>query len=218
MLRIHLPAVSYIITNAAPLYMGRLQWLAGMASSIIFLGMWIASSSQMPSWNFGKNVVSMLGNCEMPIVELLFNLACAISGALGLIFSHAVIGLKDRFRYCGYFTMASGIALICLGIVNQNYDHPHVLISAVYFLMALSSVLISVYSDHMEGRRPFAALDVTLLLICLVSFLTQPFEMTESVAIVCIIVWTFAHALRLFLFEDGTRGLEVSSVEKPTES
>ena len=198
--------------------MSRVHWLAGMASSVIFLGMWIASSSQMPSWNFGKNIVSMLGNCDMPVVELLFNLACAISGALGIIFSQAVIRLKSRFRYCGYFTLASGIALICLGIANQNYDKPHVLISGIYFLLALSSVIVSVYSDHMDGRKPFAVMDVTLLLICLISFITQPFEMTESVAVVCIIVWTFVHALRLFLFEDGTGGFDVSTLENPTES
>ena len=183
--------------------MDRIHPIAGVISSVGFLVLWIAAATQDPSWHLGEFSLSDLGNCGIDSAELCFNLACGLSGAMGLVLSLGIIRIDDRFRYCGYITTVSSLALIGIGIVDLGYHRAHLIFAGIYFLSAVSSIILSIYCDHKDGRKRFAIFDAALFMIMLASVLTQVFEVYEPIVVCCILTWTLTHSVRLFISCDG---------------
>ena len=173
--------------------------VAGMISSVGFLILWIISALLAPSWQLGSYSLSDLGVCGDQSAELCFNLACGLSGSMAIIFSLGVTKLEDNFRYCGFVTLISGFALICIGVITLRYGIAHNIVAGIYFLTAVISVILSIYLDRKDGRKGFSIFDGILFFVMLISALTQVFEVYEPIVVSCILVWTFAHSYRLFL-------------------
>ena len=176
--------------------LGRISPVAGIASSAVFLILWIAAAVADQSWELGRFSLSHLGICGNDFSEICFNLGCALSGILGIVFGMGVTEQKGAFRVCGIAVLCCGTLITCVGIINLHYGDAHRSVAALYGLAATICMVSSAYGDWRSGERKLALFTSAMLLACAAVMFTQRFEVFEPFAVCCVLTWTVSQSVK----------------------
>jgi hypothetical membrane protein len=143
----------------------RLGSSAGIIAPIIGFICILSATASYPQFSWTDNALSDLGVVS-GITGALFNFGLLASGFLA--FNFAAFGL---FTYLGkmwvgkigaaVFAVAS-IALICIGIFNENFSPTHYLVSVAFFVLAPISLFIVTCAFWLKRQQGMAAFTVAI--------------------------------------------------------
>ena len=154
----------------------RLGGIAGYISPVIALVFIAAAILSYPAFSWTDNALSDLG--VVPgITSVLFTVGLIGAGVSALLF--AIFGLyrftkRSLLGKAGsvLFT-ASTVALICIGIFNENYRPTHYLVSVAFFVLAPIAGFTLTYVFWRSGMRRIAAATVLLAGIAAATWILQ---------------------------------------------
>jgi hypothetical membrane protein len=143
----------------------RLGASAGIIAPIIGFICILSATASYSQFSWTDNALSDLGIVS-GITGVLFNFGLLASGFLA--FNFAVFGL---FTYLGKSWVgkigaavfaAASIALICIGIFNENFSPTHYLVSVAFFVLAPISLFIITFAFWLKRQRGMAAFTVAI--------------------------------------------------------
>jgi hypothetical membrane protein len=138
--------------------------LSGLIAPIIAFTCILISIASYSSFSWTNNALSDLGIVS-GLTGPLFNFGLCASGFLAFIFS--IFGLlkylsKSWIGILGSLVFAaSTIALIAIGIFNENFSGTHYLVSVAFFVLAPISLFIitlGLWVDHQNGLAAFTVM------------------------------------------------------------
>lgn len=154
----------------------RLGGIAGYISPVIALVFIAAAILSYPVFSWTDNALSDLG--VVPgVTSVLFTVGLIGAGVSALLF--AIFGLY-RFtkrsllgKSGSVLFAASTVALICIGIFNENYRPTHYLVSVAFFVLAPIAGFTLTYVFWRSGMRRIAAATVLLAGIAAATWILQ---------------------------------------------
>jgi hypothetical membrane protein len=154
----------------------RLGGIAGYLSPVIALVFIVAAILSYPPFSWTNNALSDLG--VVPgLTSILFTVGLVGAGVSALIF--AVLGLY-RFtkqsplgKAGSVLFAASTVALICIGVFNEDYTPTHYLVSVAFFVLAPIAGFTLTYVFWRGGMRRIAAVTILLAGIAAATWILQ---------------------------------------------
>jgi hypothetical membrane protein len=133
---------------------------SGILSPIIGFACIITAITTYPSFSWTNNALSDLG--VIPgITASVFNFGLIASGLLA--FNFAIFGLyvyfgRNNVRKIGSSIFAAGsLALIAIGVFNENYSPTHYLVSVTFFTLLPIALFIITFSFLLTHQTKLAA-------------------------------------------------------------
>ena len=143
----------------------RIGVAVGILSPIIGFTCILAAIASYPSFSWANNALSDLGVVS-GITGTLFNIGIFISGFLAYTF--AILGL---YSYLGkswlgklgsaVFAVAT-LALMAIGVFNENYSPTHYYVSVAFFVLAPISLFILTCAFWLNRQRGMAEFTVAV--------------------------------------------------------
>jgi hypothetical membrane protein len=185
----------------------KLGAIAGLAAPIVaFLCVFsaIASYSQF-SWT--DNALSDLGIVK-GLTSGVFNFGLVVAGVLGVVF--AALGLFNFFTKSSLGKVGSGffvatcVALVCIGVFNENFSPTHYLVSVAFFSLAPITLFILTLAFIHRGNRSLAVLSVTTGAIAAASWILEftlyyvsGVAVPETISALAVAVWVVAVVVKM---------------------
>src|SRR3990172_4096669 len=153
----------------------RLGAFLGLGSSLGFLALYLVAMATNPSYRFGSNYLSDLGDTSGNVSGVVanpwpFNIACILGGALAIPFGFLALRPplpRTRLSAAGVLFLAvAAFFLILVGVFNESYEGLHRLVTAVFFLGMV--VALALLSRPMLSVPAFGRPMVSLNLVTLV--------------------------------------------------
>lgn len=182
---------------------------SGILSPIIGFVCIITAIDTYPRFSWTNNALSDLG--VVPgITASVFNFGLIASGLLA--FNFAIFGLyvyfsnsKNNVGKIGSDLFASGsLALIAIGVFNENYSPTHYLVSVAFFTLMPIALFIITYSFLLTHQGKIAAFTILAGFAAAVPWILQfTFNYVPNVAIpeflsgIIISVWTVTLASKI---------------------
>jgi len=147
---------------------------AGIAAPLLAFTCILIAIASYPDFSWTNNALSDLGVIS-GITGLLFNIGLILSGFLSLIF--AVLGLPLFFRANlvgktgSIFFAVANLALILIGIFNENFSPTHYLVSVAFFMLAPISLFILTGAFWLCHQRSMAFFTVLIGVIAVLPWL-----------------------------------------------
>jgi hypothetical membrane protein len=156
------------------------------------------------NWTFNVNTLSDLGISSVEFAAKLFNCACIVGGALILIFGIGKAYTKKNLDAAsGLFMAVGGICLALVGIANKGDDYEiHVLVATIFFTLCFISIILSMASDAMHGRKFTVAMSAAVLVTVLMVIPGFAFPGVEVIGVVALCIWLIAQAMSLSFSKD----------------
>lgn len=181
---------------------------AGILAPILGFACILSAIASYPAFSWTNNALSDLG--VIPgITGIVFNFGLFGSGFLSLIF--AILGL---FNYLGRrlagkvgsaVFAAANLALMAIGIFNENFSPTHYLVSVAFFTLAPISLFILTCAFWLAHQRGMAAFTFIVAVAAAFPWLLQfAFNYVPDVAIpeavsgLAISVWAILLARKMF--------------------
>jgi hypothetical membrane protein len=185
----------------------RIAASSGILSQIIGFVCIISAIATYPSFSWTNNALSDLG--VIPgITASVFNFGLIASGLLA--FNFAIFGLyvyfgRNNVGKIGSSVFAGGsLALIAIGVFNENYSPTHYLVSVAFFTLIPIALFIITYSFLRTHQDKIAAFTVLAGFAAAVPWIFQfAFDYVPNVAIpeflsgIFISAWTVTLAIKM---------------------
>lgn len=188
-----------------PLYL-RIGGAAGIATPIIAFSCITTAIVTYPPFSWTNNALSDLG--VVPgITGPIFNSGLCISGVLALIF--ATLGLFNYFQSltgkAGSAVFAGAtIALIAIGVFNENFSPTHYWVSVAFFVLAPIALFILTCSFALERKWSLAAFSVLIGLVAALPWVLQltinyvpRVAIPEMISAVAVSAWAIVLSIKL---------------------
>ncbi len=142
----------------------RIGAVAGIATPLFAFTCILTAIASYPAFSWTNNALSDLGVIQ-GLTGLLFNFGLIVSGLLS--FTFAVLGLYIflRANWAGKvgsaIFAAATMALMAIGIFNENFSPTHYLVSVAFFMLAPISLFIltgAFWLCHQRGLALFTVL------------------------------------------------------------
>ena len=185
----------------------RIGGLAGITAPLLaFICIAIAIVSY-PDFSWTGNALSDLGIIS-GLTGLVFNFGIFTCGLLALIF--AMLGLYNYFgqnlvgRIGALTFMASTIALMVIGIFNENFKPTHYLVSVAFFTLSPLALFIIALAFHIVQQRGMTVFTLIIGIISAFVWILQfMFQYLPNVAVPEVIsglafsVWAVVMSLKM---------------------
>ena len=165
----------------------RIGATAGIATPIIAFPLILSAIASYPSFSWTNNALSDLGVVS-GITGPLFNFGLIASGVLAFLF--AALGL---FNYFGETLVgkvgaeafeAAAVALVGIGIFNENFQGTHYILSVAFFVLAPMSLFILTIAFWLRHQRGMAVFTVSVGVVAALPWLLLfAFNYVPNVAI-----------------------------------
>lgn len=178
----------------------RISAYAGIAAPILGFICILSAIASHPQFSWTSNALSDLGIVS-GITAPLFNFGLIASGFLAFLF--AVLGLYSYFGEAlvgkiGVYTFeAATLALIGIGIFNENFEGTHYILSVAFFVFASIALFILTFAFWTCHRHGMAVFTVLIGLAAALPWILQfTFNYAPNVAIpefisgIAISAWT----------------------------
>ncbi len=159
---------------------------AGIAAPLLAFTCILTAIASYPAFSWTNNALSDLG--VIPgITSLLFNFGLIISGFLS--FTFAVLGLHIFLRasWAGKIGSAvfaaANLALMSIGIFNENFSPAHYLVSVAFFTLAPISLFILSLAFWLRHQRDKAVFTVLVGILAALPWLLLAFNYVPNVAV-----------------------------------
>jgi hypothetical membrane protein len=192
--------------SSKPLYL-RIGGAAGIATPIIAFTCISTAIVTYSPFSWTNNALSDLG--VVPgITGPIFNSGLCISGVLAFIF--AAIGLFNYFQSLvgkiGSTVFAGAtIALIAIGVFNENFSPTHYWVSVAFFVLAPIALFILTCSFALERKWGLAAFSVLIGLVAAVPWILQltinyvpNVAIPETISAVAVSAWAIVLSIKMF--------------------
>ncbi|MCW4029126.1 MAG: DUF998 domain-containing protein [Candidatus Bathyarchaeota archaeon] len=179
---------------------------AGVATPIIAFTCITIAIVTYPSFSWTNNALSDLG--VVPgITGPLFNSGLCLSGVLAFIF--ATIGLFNYFQSIagkvGSAVFAGAtIALIAIGVFNENFSPTHYWVSVAFFVLAPIALFILTCSFALERKWGLAAFSVLIGLVAALPWVLQltinyvpHVAIPETISAVAVSAWAIVLSIKM---------------------
>ncbi len=185
----------------------RLGAAAGFLTPVLAFACILGAIASYPSFSWTNNALSDLGVVS-GVTGLLFNFGLCASGFLGLIF--AVFGLfsylgKNVVGKVGASTFAASIvALIAIGVFNENFSGIHFAVSVAFFVLAPISLFIITGAFALSRQKRAAILTAATGVVAALPWLllfvfryVQGVAIPETISGLAVSAWTIAVSYRI---------------------
>ena len=159
---------------------------AGIAAPLLAFTCILTAIASYPAFSWTNNALSDLG--VIPgITSLLFNFGLIISGFLS--FTFAVLGLYVFLRASwpgkigSAVFAAANLALMSIGIFNENYSPTHYLVSVAFFTLVPISLFILSCAFWLRYQRGTAVFTVLSGIAAALPWLLLAFNYIPNVAV-----------------------------------
>ena len=159
---------------------------AGIAAPLLAFTCILTAIASYPAFSWTNNALSDLG--VIPgITSLLFNFGLIISGFLS--FTFAVLGLYVFLRasWAGKIGTAvfaaANLALMSIGIFNENFSPTHYLVSVAFFTLVPISLFILSCAFWLRYQRGMAVFTVLSGILAALPWLLLAFNYIPNVAV-----------------------------------
>ncbi len=185
--------------------------IAGIVAPVLGLSCILAAVASYSAFSWTNNALSDLG-IMAGVTRLFFNFGLIGSGFLALLF--AALGL---FNYSGETLVgkvgawsfeAATVALIGIGIFNENFQGTHYILSVAFFVLAPISLFILTYAFWFSHKKGMAVFTVLVGVAAALPWLLQfAFNYVSNVAIpeflsgLAISVWTIVLSRKILSFK-----------------
>ncbi|MGD6805937.1 MAG: DUF998 domain-containing protein [Candidatus Bathyarchaeia archaeon] len=148
---------------------------AGIAAPIVAFTCILSAIASYPLFSWTNNALSDLGVVE-GVTSVLFTSGLVTAGVLAVIF--AALGLfnyaDSRLGKAGSIVFAAAcMALVLIGIFNENYRPTHYLVSVAFFALAPIGLFILTSWLYRSRQRGTAALTVAIGFIAAIPWILQ---------------------------------------------
>ena len=180
---------------------------SGILSPIIGFACILAAIATYPSFSWTNNALSDLGVTQ-GITASIFNYGLIASGFL--TFNFAIFGLyvyfgRNNIGKIGSSVFAAGsLALIAIGVFNENYSPTHYLVSVAFFTLIPIALFITTFSFFLTHQTKFAGFTVLVGVMAAFPWILQfAFDYVPKVAVpefisgLVISVWTITFANKM---------------------
>jgi len=181
--------------------------VAGLLAPVLAFTCILSAIATYPNFSWTNNALSDLGVVK-GVTGPLFNFGLYTSGFLGFIF--AVFGLfphlgKSFIGKVGTFAFAAAtVALIAIGIFNENFSGTHYAVSVAFFVLVPISLFIVTCAFALMHQTRTAILTVgigivaALPWILLFAFHYVPnVAIPETISALAVSAWTIALSCRI---------------------
>ena len=173
----------------------------GLAGVAFFGVCWLIAASGDPGWEFGVQMISTLGVSGLDS-ESIFNIGCICSGMLVLISGIGMTTVKKKAYFATSILVAiAGIGLTMIGLFPEDTGSIHSLIALILFSALLIGMIVGTIGDFMYKKPLFGIITILLLIIIVISALTQSFAFLEGVAAIAGVTWLALHSVKLSLMK-----------------
>lgn len=153
----------------------RIGGAAGAAAPIVAFICIATAILSYPTFSWTNNALSDLGVIS-GTTGFLFNSGLVAAGALGLCF--AVLGLFGYFEgalgKAGAAVFAAGtVALIAIGVFNENYSPTHFLVSVAFFVLMPTAMFILTCAFAVAHQTKMAVFTVLVGLVAAFPWVLQ---------------------------------------------
>jgi hypothetical membrane protein len=164
----------------------RLSAVCGIFAPLVAFACIAVAIPSDPTFSWTNNALSDLG-VIYGVTGFIFNFGLVSCGFLTFIF--AVFGLFNFFKSAvgkagSILFGGSAIALIAIGIFNENYSPTHYIVSVAFFVLAPISLLTLTAAAFMAHKTKLAAATVALAVTAALTWILQlTFNYVPNVAI-----------------------------------
>jgi hypothetical membrane protein len=139
----------------------------GFAAPIFTFSCVFAALASWSQFNWANNALSDLG-VQNGAISLVFNTGLVVGSILFIIFTLGLFSFSKRAvgKVASVLFLVANIALMAIGIFNENFSPTHKIVSVILFFFLPISLLVFVADFWVEGKRK---LSIFTLLIALVA-------------------------------------------------
>jgi hypothetical membrane protein len=149
--------------------------IIGLAAPIFTFSCIFAAIASWPPFSWTNNALSDLG-VQSGITAPLFNTGLVIGGVLFAIFAVGLFSFAGKRAVgkvgCAFFVLA-WVALICIGIFNENFSPTHYIVSVMLFVFLPISLLTFVAAFWIDGKRRLSMFTLVLALVAAAVWVLQ---------------------------------------------
>jgi len=185
----------------------RIGATSGIISPIIGFVCIITAIGSYQSFSWSNNALSDLGIIP-GITASVFNFGLIASGLLAFIFAifglYAYFGRKNVGRIGSSIFAAGSLALIAIGVFNENYSPTHYLVSVAFFTLIPIALFIVTFSFMLTHQTKLAGFTVLAGVTAALPWILQfAFDYVHNVAVpefvsgVVISIWTVTLAYKM---------------------
>jgi hypothetical membrane protein len=143
----------------------RIGAAGGTTAPIVAFACIIAAIASYPQFSWTNNALSDLG-VVTGITGLLFNFGLFTAGVLAFLFAafglFTFMGKSSMGKVGSGFFTAATIALICIGVFNENFSPTHYIVSVAFFMLAPIGLFILTCAFYGNRQRGIAAFTVAI--------------------------------------------------------
>jgi len=169
--------------------------ISGVVAPLLTLGLILYTVAISPWFNWHRDALSDLGVREH---ALLFNSALAVNGLLSILVALGVGALLGRgwLTRAGVGAMVTGaLGVGLISVITQEYDTPHFLLAAAYFILTPLGYLLLAPAMFRQGRAVMGTLSIAAGMAAMWLILLLPHQglaVPELTASLIIGAWTFS--------------------------
>jgi hypothetical membrane protein len=133
----------------------RVSGIAGIITPIVAVTCILLAIVYYPPFSWTENALSDLGVKEAPI-STLFNYGVIVSGISGLVFAFGLFRLVNQRmegKIGSTFFIIAALALIGIGVFNENFRPIHRYVSVAFFAAMPLSMLFLVVAFLKKGEK-----------------------------------------------------------------
>jgi hypothetical membrane protein len=172
---------------------------AGFIMPTVAFAFILSALATYPQFSWTNNALSDLG--VVPgITSLLFNSGPILGGIAGVVFSALGLWTYANKRWAGKlgaaFFAGASIALLCIGIFNENFRPTHYIVSVAFFVLAPLALFLLTGAFYLRGNSILAALTVAVAVVAAAPWILQltihyvpDVAIPEAISAVAVSVW-----------------------------
>ena len=199
----------------------RIGIAGGIAAPIVAFACILAAIASYPQFSWTNNALSDLG-VVTGITGPLFNFGLFTAGVLAFIFAalglFTFIGKSSLGKVGSGFFAAATIALICIGIFNENFSPTHYIVSVAFFMLAPIGLFILTCAFYRNRKRGIAAFTAAIGAVAALPWILQftiyyvpKVAIPETVSALAFSVWAIVLA-KIMLQPQPVSQLEKNSI------
>ncbi len=199
----------------------RIGIAGGIAAPIVAFACILTAIASYPQFSWTDNALSDLG-VVTGITGSLFNFGLFTAGVLAFIFASlglfTFMGKSSLGKVGSGFFAAATIALICIGIFNENFSPTHYIVSVAFFMLAPIGLFILTCAFYRKRKRGIAAFTAAIGAVAALPWILQfiiyyvpKVAIPETVSALAFSVWAIVLA-KIMLKPQPVTQIEKNSI------
>lgn len=158
--------------------------------AVVFFGLaWVFAVLQDPTWVFGENMLSDLGESGMASAAY-FNTGCFVGGLLIMVFGIGTASFRKRiYSVSGIAVVFAGIFLAMIGLFPSDTGDMHNIFAVGLFAFGTLGMILMTVGDWIHGHVMFGGLSMLMLAAIAITFITQSLAYAEGVTVIVFMIW-----------------------------